>query len=376
MLVNITKGSKWLVVSGLILVLTISGLSLYESEDIADVVETDLLLPVSIMTLEPNTKKLTVNVTGVTQARWVTKLVAAVAGRVETLNDKLEPGMLIERNHVLLEQQDSAYQAAVDNAISQLAIAKLTLKKTLYEQTVAKNSKAVLHTPYARFEPQVQSARDSVTAAESALKNARQHLNDTKVRAPFSAIILERQVTPGQWLQAGQQLFLLADQKSIDVRVELSDSDWNHLLSTAVNTPAIITTNENEQWQGNIRYITPTRDRSTRQRSLIVKIDNPYIPLPNRRKLLPDTQVKIQFEGKNEAQIFVLASSSLTEDGDIWTLNQQDQLQLEKVHLLSQTAEEVVVRFDKNTQQQRRVVLYPLGSMIQGQKIKAIEGKQ
>lgn len=372
---NITKSTKWLIASSLFLIATISGLFLYEADEVIDLEEEVLLLPVSVQTLAPEVKKLMVNTTGVTQARWVTKLVAAVEGRVSTLEESLEPGMLVESHQILLKQQSSAYHAAVDRASSQLAEANLNLKKTLHQQTVAKNSNAILHTPYARYEPQVKSAEGSVKAAKSALANARQQLDDTKIRSPFSAIILERQVTPGQWLQAGQQIFLLADKNSIDVRVELSDSDWNQLSTTSVNAPAIITTNEDEAWQGSIRYIAPTRDKSTRQRSLIVKINNPYVSLKNRKRLLPDTQVKIQFDGKSETQVFILPASTLTEDGDIWTLNAEGHLQLEKVQLFSQTAEEVVVRFKENTNQERRVVLYPLGSMIQGQKVKAVEGQ-
>jgi hypothetical protein len=160
------------------------------------------------------------------------------------------------------------------------------------------------------------------------------------------------------------------------VKVEIPDSDWNQLASTAINAAALVTTNENEQWSASIRSITPTRDRSTRQRSLILKISSPYVALPERKVLLPDTQVKIEFSGKKESQIFVIPSSALTEDGDIWTLDEQDQLQLEHVQLFSQTVEEVVVRFKENSLQTRRIVLYPLGSMIQGQQVKVIEGQQ
>lgn len=373
---NVTKSSRWLIASALFLITTLMGLFLYEGDQVEDFEEEVLLLPVSITTLMPKTKQLTVNTTGVTQARWVTNLVAAVEGRAEVLEAGLEPGILVEREQVLLRQQDSAYQAAVDAANSRLAEAQLNLKRTLHQQTVAKNSKAILHTPYARFEPQVKSAQDSVKAAKSALINAQQHLSDTQIRAPFPAIILERQVTPGQWLQAGQQLFLLADKNSIDVRVELSDNDWNQLASTEIDSAADITTSEGETWQGSIRYIAPTRDKSTRQRSLILKVENPYVALSERKRLLPDTQVNVQFSGKSEAQVFILPASTLTEDGDVWTLNTEAQLQLEKVQLFSQTAEEIVVRFKQNSDNERRVVLYPLGSMIQGQQVEAVEGQQ
>lgn len=372
----ITNHSKWLIVSILLLVITISGLVLYDAEDKVEKKIGNTLLPVTVVTLTPQSKNLTVSATGVTQARWITKLAAVVEGRVDSLAENLEPGMLVDSDQVLLRQKSGAYQAAVDGAISQLAMAKLALEKTIHQQTVAKASKAKLLTPYARFEPQVQSAKDSVNAAKSFLKNARQQLADTQIKSPFPAIILERQVTPGQWLQAGQQLFLLADQDSIDVKVEIPDSDWNQLASTAINAAALVTTNENEQWSASIRSITPTRDRSTRQRSLILKISSPYVALPERKVLLPDTQVKIEFSGKKESQIFVIPSSALTEDGDIWTLDEQDQLQLEHVQLFSQTVEEVVVRFKENSLQTRRIVLYPLGSMIQGQQVKVIEGQQ
>ena len=372
----ITNHSKWLIVSILLLVITISGLVLYDAEDKVEKKIGNTLLPVTVVTLTPQSKNLIVSATGITQARWITKLVAVVEGRVDSLAENLEPGMLVDSDQVLLRQKSGAYQAAVDGAISQLAMAKLALEKTIHQQTVAKASKAKLLTPYARFEPQVQSAKDSVNAAKSSLKNARQQLADTQIKSPFPAIILERQVTPGQWLQAGQQLLLLADQDSIDVKVEIPDSDWNQLASTAINAAALVTTNENEQWSASIRSITPTRDRSTRQRSLILKISSPYITLPERKVLLPDTQVKIEFSGKKESQIFVIPSSALTEDGDIWTLDEQDQLQLEHVQLFSQTVEEVVVRFKENSLQTRRIVLYPLGSMIQGQQVKVIEGQQ
>ncbi len=372
----ITNHSKWLIASALLLVITIVGLVLYEAEDKVERKPENILLPVTVITLTPQSKNLTVSATGITQARWVTKLVSVVEGRVDSLAANLEPGMLVDSDQVLLKQKSGAYQAAVDGAISQLAMAKLALEKTIHQQTVAKASKAKLLTPYARFEPQVQSAKDSVHAAESALRNTRQQLADTQIKSPFPAILLERQVTPGQWLQAGQQLFLIADQDSIDVKVEIPDSDWNQLASTTINSVAMVTTNENEHWSASIRNITPTRDRSTRQRSLILKITTPYVALPERKILLPDTQVKIEFSGKNESQIFVIPSSALTEDGDIWTLDSQDQLQLEHVQLFSQTVEEIVVRFKESSQQARRIVLYPLGSMIQGQQVKAIEGQQ
>lgn len=370
-----TSGRKWLILSVTVLTLVIlwlvfmvPGTEQAEEKEIP-------LLPVSIVSLNAQDHQITVSASGVSQARWPTNLVAAVDGRVTHLPDNTEPGSLVEAGQSLLEIQSIQYQAAVDAAQSRLANARLSLEKTLHEQTVAKKSGGKLKTPYARYEPQVQSARAEVKAARSALENARQRLADTHLKAPFAAIILERKVTPSQWLQTGSHTFLLAARDSIDIKVEMAESAWGQLENIQPGSAVTVTTSNNDIWTGEIRYINPVREKSTRQRSLTVKVANPYQPQANnnqpnsRLPLLPDTQVEITFDGSKQQQVFVAPASVLTEDGAIWTLNPQNQLTLEQVDLLVQDIDQVVVRFRQQPAAERRIVLYPLGSMIEGQAV-------
>lgn len=369
-----TSGRTWLIISITLLCCVILWLTLMVPEpESAEEMET-LLLPVSIIDLDAKDHQVMISASGITQARWPTNLVAAVDGRVVDLPHEVEPGALVKAGQSLVKIQSIQYQAAVDAAHSRLANARLSLEKTLHEQTVAKKSGGKLQTPYARYEPQVQSARAEVKAAYSTLENAHQRLSDTHIKAPFSAIILERKVTPSQWLQTGTATFLLAAQDSIDIKVEMAENDWSQLEDIQTGSAVTVTTGNQETWPGEIRYINPVREKSTRQRSLIVKVDNPYQPQRNsdnkdRLPLLPDSQVEITFSGTQQHQVFIAPASVLTEDGAIWTLNDADQLTLEKVELLVQNVDQVVVRFKQSPQQSRRVVLYPLGSMIEGQAV-------
>ncbi|WP_420588386.1 efflux RND transporter periplasmic adaptor subunit [Bacterioplanoides sp.] len=360
---------KWLYSSILIFILVLAWLVLMVPEPETKVQKETILLPVSVVPLQPQNYQVQVNASGITQARWPTRLVAAVDGRISELSARLEPGVLVNDGQLLLKIQDSQYQAQLDSARSRLANAQLNLEKTLHEQTVAQRSGGKLRTPYARYEPQVASAQADVKAATSELKNAQQRLKDTEIHAPFAAIILQRLVTPGQWLPTSSETFVIAASDSIDIKVEMPESDWAQLPQLSNGNAVSVATNNGEQWQGKVRYISPVREKSTRQRSLIVKVDSPYQPQQQQLPLLPDTQVDLTFNGNEQQQVFVAPASVLTEDGNIWSVNAQNLLQQEEVELLAQSVEQVVVRFKQQPQQPRQVVLYPLGSMINGQQV-------
>lgn len=360
---------KWLYSSILIFILVLAWLVLMVPEPEIKVQKETILLPVSVVPLQPQNYQVQVNASGITQARWPTRLVAAVDGRISELSARLEPGVLVDDGQLLLKIQDSQYQAQLDSARSRLANAQLNLEKTLHEQTVAQRSGGKLRTPYARYEPQVASAQADVKAATSELKNAQQRLKDTEIHAPFAAIILQRLVTPGQWLPTSSETFVIAASDSIDIKVEMPESDWAQLPQLSNGNAVSVATNNGEQWQGKVRYISPVREKSTRQRSLIVKVDSPYQPQQQQLPLLPDTQVDLTFNGNEQQQVFVAPASVLTEDGNVWSVNAQNLLQQEEVELLAQSIEQVVVRFKQHPQQPRKVVLYPLGSMINGQQV-------
>ncbi|MCH2041260.1 MAG: efflux RND transporter periplasmic adaptor subunit [Saccharospirillaceae bacterium] len=361
---------KWLYSSILIFITVLAWLVFMAPEPETPIDEENVLLPVSVVSLQPQNYQVQIDASGITQARWPTRLVAAVDGRISELSALLEPGVLVSDGQLLLKIQDSQYQAQLDSARSRLANAQLNLEKTLHEQTVAKRSGGKLRTPYARYEPQVESAQADVKAATSELNNAQQRLQDTAIHAPFSAIILQRLVTPGQWLPSNSETFVIAASESIDIKVEMPESDWAQLPQLSKGDAVLVTTNNGKKWQGNVRYISPVREKSTRQRSLIVKVDSPYQPQQQQLPLLPDTQVDLTFNGNEQQQAFIAPASVLTEDGNVWSINAQNLLQLEEVELLAQSVEQVVVRFKQQSSLPRQIVLYPLGSMINGQQVK------
>ncbi|WP_222842172.1 efflux RND transporter periplasmic adaptor subunit [Endozoicomonas montiporae] len=339
-------------------------------EDSPAVVEPHYL-PVSVVKRSPITDKVMVTSSGITQSRWSTAVIAAVGGRIIGLPDELEPGVMVSRDRLMAEIDPVTYQAEVDLARSRVAEAELSLARTRHEQTVVlrdKNTKSL--TPLARHEPQVKAAKAEKVASESSLVQALQQLSDTRIKAPFDGIILDQKVTPAKWVQPGEELFVIADSHSIDIKVELPAKLWNRLTEVTPGMVATVTNRQGHTWPATVRYLSPVRDQKTRQRSLVLKVAEPY---QGEHRLLPDQLVTVSFDGREYEDVFRIPASSVTDDGQVWTVDKDGRLITEDISVLYHADPySTIVRFATMPDESRQIVKYPLGSMLKGQKVKPV----
>ncbi len=319
-------------------------------------------LPVSVLEVHPGDATITYKTTGITRPRWPTEVVAAVDGRVDELDETLEPGSLLAKGATLVRLLDTAYRSEFETAQARVATAELALARLRREQTVLKKDAL---TAFGRREPHIKAAEAELDAATAVRESARQRLNDTHVTAPFPAIIVERLVSPGQWVASGDVLYRLAASDSVDVEVELSAPTWQQLGDIANGIDATVTAPSGRQWAASLRYLNPTMNPTTRQRSLVLKVTEPYRAKP---PLLPDQQVEIGFRRPPMAQVVSAPASVLTEDGKVWTVT-DDKLALEDVSLLSERHDRVLLRFAERPKHDRLLVRYPLSIMLEGQRV-------
>ena len=319
-------------------------------------------LPVSVLEVHPADATITYKTTGITRPRWPTEVVAAVDGRVDELDETLDPGRLLDEGTTLVRLLDTAYRSELETAHSHVAAAELELARLRSEQTVLKKDAL---TAFGRREPHIAAAEAELDAAKAMRESARQRLNDTHVTTPFPAIVVECLVSPGQWVASGDVLFRLAASDSVDVEVELSASTWQQLGDIANGIDAAITTPSRRQWAASLRYLNPTMNPTTRQRSLVLKVTEPYRAKP---PLLPDQQVEISFQRPPMVQVVSAPASVLTEDGKVWTVS-DNKLALEDVNLLSERRDRVLLRFAERPEQDRLLVRYPLSIMLEGQRV-------
>lgn len=324
----------------------------------------ELKSPVSIVEVTPQAHESSLTLLATTAARWPIQLKASSTAQLAWLDSQLEPGVTVAKGDILAKLETSALASNLAQAKSQVTQAQLNLKQAKHEQTVAlKMLSAKSSSPFARREPQVAAAKAELDRAQQALQSANKLLSEANIVAPFDAIILRRMISPGEWLESGQVLFELAASDSVDVALPVSDLHWQKVQG-ALSKPEISVSNRaGQHWPAKVRYVAPQADANTRQRQVVLAVSEPYA---EKEKLLTNQQVKVEVSLGNQQSIVTLPLSALTRDGFVWTLDNQDRLQKEWVTLVGQQQDQVFVRFDKQSEQSRRVVVYPLISMLVG----------
>ncbi|WP_375749416.1 efflux RND transporter periplasmic adaptor subunit [Vibrio sp. HN007] len=340
---------------------------LLEPEEVQPIVKERVYQPVSVLTVQPQTFSAHITLTGTSHSRWPVELKAPASAKLMWLNELLEPGSLVKKGDVLAKLDTTHLSSRLALAHSALKQAELNLKREKHEQTVAikmlskSNSSA-----YARREPQIASAKAELQQAREAYISAKQHVDDATIIAPFNAVVLSRSVSPSQQLDAGQLLFELASSESLDVTVPVPEQQWEDLLSILDKPTIEVLDKQNNKYSAKVRYIAPEVDSSTRQRRVVLAVDKPYLQSP---RLLPNQQLKVVVTLASRESVVRIPLSSLTRDGQVWTVDDEEKLRIEEVTVVEEKQGYAYVIFD-NVLVSKRVVTYPLLSMIVGTQVK------
>ncbi|CAV26904.1 efflux RND transporter periplasmic adaptor subunit [Vibrio atlanticus] len=326
-----------------------------------------VLAPVSVLEVTPSQHQSTLTVLGVTAARWPVQLKASSSAQLKWLDESVEPGNLVNKGDVLARLDTSAVDANLAQALSSLKQAELELKQAKHEQTVAlKMLNPKTSSSFARREPQLLAAKANLQQAKQAYLSAQKLLEESVITAPFNAVIMKRHISPREWIEAGQVTFELAASDSIDIELPISEMHWQQ-VQAALTEPSIMVVNRSgNQWPAKVRYVSPQVDSVTRQRQVVLSVEAPYQSKP---RLFPNQQVQAVVNLGLKDNVVSVPLSAMTRDGYVWTLDSNDRLRKESVSLIGQGNQVLDIRFNQQSEQVRRVVQYPLSSMLIGKQV-------
>lgn len=335
-----------------------------------------VLAPVSVIEVSPTTYEASLNLLAVTQSRWPIQLKSSSSAQLAWVNLEMEPGTLVKKGDVLAKLDNSALRSNVAMALSQVRQAELNLKQVEHEQTVAlKMLNPTKASAFARKEPQVAAAKAELTQAKQAHQSAKKLLQESIIVAPFDAVIMSRHVSPGEWVEAGQATFDLAASDSIDISLPVSELHWARVQQAVTagqnNAQPKITVvgRSGQQWPASVRYVSPNVDTVTRQRKVVLSVQNPY----QAPRLFPNQQVEVKVNLGEQTDVTSLPMSTMTRDGYVWTLDSDNRLQKERVTLVEETQDQVHVKFVNHRSSLRSVVKFPLSSMLAGKEVNPIK---
>lgn len=320
---------------------------------------------VTVIDARPDNARLSIETTGITRARWMTDIRASVTGRVQELSPQVLPGNLVSRNQVLATLQATHYESEVKAAEASVAAARLELESIRKHQQIATEvDKAP--SAYGRREPHVRAAEAQLDSAKATLAAAQKQLDDTRIRAPFDAVIIADSLAPGMWVNNGELLLTVAASDYLDVKVEVSGSKWLRIKDAIRSGSDMhVIAPDGKQWPATLRFVSPMLDPVTRQHSITLQIRNPY---QGDAPLLPEQQVQVVFREEPLGNVVKAPASVLTRDGKVWSVT-NDTLKLEEIELLDEKPDFVQFRYLHNEPQQRLLVRYPLSTMLPGQQV-------
>ncbi|MEX1201020.1 MAG: efflux RND transporter periplasmic adaptor subunit [Methylophaga sp.] len=288
---------------------------------------------VSVLNVETSRYQAIVSVFGAANPKFNVTLSAQAAGQVEQLSAKFETGLRVPKGATLATLENSDYLAAVAEAKQQVAEAEL-----LFMQEQRQGQQAAAEWQASGLggkpddlvlrKPQLAQTQATVNNAKAQLRRAEKDLQFTEIKAPFDALVVTRNISPGSFVQTGAQVATLYSTDLIEVNVSLSEREWQSLPTTsqmlAEAWPVDLQAVEGDgEWQGRVLRSEQHLDGTTRQRALIIGVEQ---PLDQQPTLNPGTFIKATLAGSERTGLWQLPLTSFSQRGDIWYVNTENQL--------------------------------------------------
>lgn len=198
-------------------------------------------------------------------------------------------GSLVQSGELLARMNSDEEQAALDKAEADLSLAKTELKKARYDvSNMSRLHKTRAISDNDLFDARIalSSAQARLKRAEASLRSAQVNLEQKNLRAPFSGVVTETKLQPGEYIEAGDETLTLSNIERLKLSVDIPLSLSENLAS---GTEAIIHDNGKDVGIVRVETILPVLDPASGLRRVV------WVVTPiNNREVLAGRYVQIR----------------------------------------------------------------------------------
>ena len=280
----------------------------------------------------------------------------------------IEEGMYVEEGQILAQLDDSTMKADLNYSQSQLNEAMRIFNRT---QELAKDDLA--------SQASLDAARASVEGLEALNAVRKQVVQDMKILAPFSGVVVFKAAQPGEMISpvsagggfTNTGICTIVDMDSLEVEVDVNEAFINRVKP---GQPVITNLNAYPKWDipSEVIAIIPTADRNKATVKVRIAL------LEKDERVLPDMGSRVSFLKKVETQnreevkegvMIPLAALASEDDQFIVQVINGSQIKLTKVKVVEETANyarvtegitsgmTVVARFDNELKNNQKVII-------------------
>lgn len=257
-----------------------------------------------------------------------------VGGQIITMHEAFVPGGIISEGQELLRIDPADFERLVTARRSALREVQAELAIEQGRQEVARQEFELLGeeiSPEDRSlvlrEPQIESIRARLQAAEAELDQAKLDLERTTVRAPFDAQILTRQVNVGSQVSPGDALGRLVgvDEYWVMASVPLRDLRWLRFPAEG-EAGSRVRVRHDAAWapgeyrEARLARLIGTVNQQTRLARVLVTVPDPLARETGGPPMILGTLVELVIEGRPLENVVRLGREHLRQDDTVWVM--------------------------------------------------------
>lgn len=277
-----------------------------------------------------------------------TQLSAQVSGEVVQWHPNFVAGGLVKRGELLFTIDKATYQAALLSAEAELTRAQATLIEEQAKADVAadeaRRNPNLKHSDLYLRKPQLMTAQAAVKAAEAGLKRAQRDLHNCEVRAPFDALVVNRDLGTGQFVSTGAKIAVLHNVEYAEINLPIAGFDGAFLPAQFNGSKAIISQVglNGYQREGQIVRDLGIVDKATRMNSLVVRLADPYGLNSQQPAVKFGSFVNVTIPGQVLQDVYRLPQE-LVHNNQVWVVGDDRKLEARNVTVLREEGRYILI---------------------------------
>lgn len=312
-------------------------------------------------------------------------LVAEVSGRIIDVSDKFRVGAFVEKGETLFTIDPANYVANVRSAEAALAQAQANYQDAKARSDQARKDWKKVGTgepsDLVLRLPQLKQAEAAVQSAQADLMRARRDLDRTKVKASFSALIQNKMVGLGQFVNVGSQVATLYGTDYAEVRLPVPDQELAYLtipdLNNTQQKPDVRLVGsyagKEQNWFGKIVRTEGVVEQTNRLTYLVAQIEDPYNLNQESSADMPlrfGTFVRAEIAGKQREGLIALPRQALYFGNSVLILENESEVRLQEVTLARTEANTIYI--DSGLKSGDEIIVTPVHNPVNGMKVQKV----
>lgn len=311
--------------------------------------EVDTRPTVTIESLLPENVTVSLSSYGEVMPLESTNLAAQVSGEVQSWNPNFVSGGLIRRGEVLFSIEKDTYEAALLLAEANLASAKAQLIQEEAQADVAlresKSLPASSVTDLYLRKPQVLSAQAAVKSAQAQLRIAQRDLANCDVKAPYDALIIERNISTGDYLNTGAVAAVINNVEYAEITFPVAGFDRGFMNENPIGDKATIVLDSQSNFtvEGTIHRDTGIVDSATRMSQFVARIDDPYALNSDKPVVKFGSYATVEYKGRTLQEVYRIPQDLITQK-IVWTLDGDSKLISQPIDVIREEGSDFLIR--------------------------------